>query len=233
VLFRSHNADGSHKADVIDGPNLKTTVADATGIQLTGTPLKLNLKDDGVTGAKIAAAFADGSTLETSAATGAKTIRIKDAGVTKAKLAADVCDDSTIELDGTNGLQVKDDGIDASKISHDNNRTKACFTCNIAAAVGTTYALCDGAQLSATIGIPMPRAGSITKISVCADGTLATGTAAYGSKTFTSGQFLTVSWYDGEGLPTVKVIGTSTTLQTSADVSSAPMLCVIEVEFDD
>jgi hypothetical protein len=234
ALGTGHNADGTHKADVIDGPNLKTTAADASTIQLTGTPLKLNIKDDGVTGAKIAAAFADGSTLETSAATGSKTIRIKDAGVTKAKLAADVCDDSTIELDASNGLQVKDDGITAPKISHDNARTKVSFTCNIATSVGTDYATCSGAQLSATMGIPMPRAGSITKISVCDAGSLYTGTAAYGTKTFTEGQLLTVNWYDGDGLVTVKVIGTATTLQTSSDNSgTTPMLVVIEVEFDD
>jgi len=229
-----HNADGTHKADVIDGPNLKTTVADATGIQLTGTPLKLNLKDDGVTGAKIAAAFADNSTLETSAATGAKTIRIKDAGVTKAKLAADVCDDTTIELDASNGLQVKDDGITAPKISHDNTRTKVCFVCNIATSAGTDYAVCSGAQLSASMGIPMPRAGSITKISVCDAGSLLSGTAVYGAKTFTAGQFLTVYWQDSDGYVYVKVVGTSTTLTPSATVSlTTPAVVVIEVEFDD
>lgn len=229
-----HNADGTHKADVIDGPNLKTSVADATGIQLTGSPLKLNLKDDGVTGAKIAAAFADGSTLETSAATGAKTIRVKDAGITKAKLASTVADGTSLELDATNGLQIKADGVTAAKISHDNTRTKVCFTCNIATSVGTDYATCSGAQLSATMGIPMPRAGSITKISVCDAGSLYTGTANYGVKTFTSGQLLTVNWYDGDGLVTVKVIGTATTLATSAAVGgTTPMLVVIEVEWDD
>ncbi len=229
-----HNADGTHKSNVIDGPNLKTTVADGSGIQLTGSPLKLNLKDDGVTGAKIAAAFADNSTLEMSAATGTKTIRVKDGGITKAKLATSAADATTIELNATNGLQVKDDGITAPKISHDNTRTKVCFTCNIATSVGTDYATCSGAQLSATMGIPMPRAGSITKVSVCDAGSVYTGTASYGVKTFTSGQLLTVLWYDGDSLVTVKVIGTATTLTTSATVGgTTPMLVVIEVEFDD
>jgi len=112
-----HNADGSHKADVIDGPSLKTTVADNSTLELTGTPLKLQVKDDGVTGTKIAAAFADGSTLECTASSGAKTIRIKDAGVTKAKLHSGVADGTTIELDATNGLQIVDGGVTNEKLA--------------------------------------------------------------------------------------------------------------------
>lgn len=90
TILAEHNINGTHKTDKIDGPNLKTTVADASTIQLTGSPLKLNVKDDGITGAKIAAAFADGTTLETSAPTGAKTIRVKDGGISAAKLASQI-----------------------------------------------------------------------------------------------------------------------------------------------
>jgi len=229
-----HNADGTHKADVIDGPNLKTSCADASTIQLTGSPLKLNVKDDGITGAKIAAAFADNVTIAASAATGSKTIGVKAASISKAHCATTIADASSIELDPTNGLQIKADGVTPAKISHDNTRTKNYFTCNIATSAGTDYATCSGAQLSATMGIPMPRAGSITKIIVSDAGTVYSNTAAYGSKTFTAGQLLTVNWYDGDGLVTVKVIGTATTLATSSAVSgTTPMLVVIEVELDD
>jgi hypothetical protein len=228
-----HNADGTHKADVIDGPNLKTSAADASTIQLTGSPLKLNVKDDGITGAKIAAAFADNVTIAASAATGTKTIGVKAASISKAHCATTIADASSIELDGTNGLQIKADGVTPAHMAHDNTRTKVCFTANIATSAGTDYALCSGAQLSASMGIPMPRAGSITKIAVSDAGTVAVGTANYAAKTFTAGQMLTISWYDGDGLVTVKVIGTSTTLSTAAVGGTTPMLVVVEVEFDD
>lgn len=228
-----HNADGTHKADVIDGPNLKTSCADASTIQLTGSPLKLNIKDDGVTGAKIAAAFADGVTIAASAATGAKTIGVKAASISKTHCATTIADASSIELDPTNGLQIKADGVTPAKISHDNTRTKNFFTCNISTSAGTDYAVCSGAQLSASMGIPMPRAGSITKVTVCDAGTVAVGTANYAAKTFTAGQLLTCYWYDGDGTVTVKVVGTATVLASAAVSGTTPMLVVIEVELDD
>lgn len=75
ALGTGHNTNGTHKADVIDGPSLKTTVADGSTLELAGSPLKLRIKDLGVTTAK----------LNDLAVTGAK---IANATIAEAKLDA-------------------------------------------------------------------------------------------------------------------------------------------------
>ncbi len=232
-----HNADGTHKADTIDGPNLKTSVADASTIQLTGSPLKLNIKDDGVTGAKIAAAFADGSTLETSAATGSKTIRIKDAGVTKSKLASTVADGTTIELDATDGLRIKADGVTAAKMAHDNPRLRESFT--FAFAQGDSYGKYGGVTCGATFGIPMRHAGMIVEMLYrTSDGDTGSDSQSYASSGAAStgrvaaGDPLSCAW--GEA----RIAGTAVTAldfggSVTAIGDSGYGFLTIVVEFDD
>lgn len=233
-----HTAAGAHKSDVITGANLVGT---------GGTNV------------------ADGSTLEFSASTGTKVLRVKDGGLTKAKLATSVADASTIELDATNGLQVKDGGITGAKlkqtgtgavvdettlefssdemrikdagvtgakISHDNTRTKDTFTCVITTATGTDYATFHGTALSAARGISMPRAGSITKITLNQDGTPYSGTWAHGVKTFNAGDMLTCYWYDGDGTINVKPVGGTAASVSDGGAGVTPMFVTIEVEYD-
>jgi len=50
-----HLANGVHKSNVIDGPNLKTTVADGSTLELSGSPLKLRVKALGITSAQLGA----------------------------------------------------------------------------------------------------------------------------------------------------------------------------------
>lgn len=61
-----HNADGTHKNDVINGNSLKASVADGTTLEFnnpTGSKV-LRIKDGGVTGAKFASGIVDASTLQ-------------------------------------------------------------------------------------------------------------------------------------------------------------------------
>lgn len=113
-----------------ENPGAGSQTVDNTG--LNGNWLKLDAavgtehnangthKDDKIAGASIKAAFADGSTLEMSAATSTKTIRVKDDGVTGAKLNANVVDDSTLEVSaatGTKTLRIKDSGVTQAKMA--------------------------------------------------------------------------------------------------------------------
>src|SRR3989304_9047637 len=70
-----HNADGTHKAAVIDGANLKSTAADGSTLEQDATTKKLKIKDLGVSTGKIA----------DNAVT---TLKIADGQITAAKLAA-------------------------------------------------------------------------------------------------------------------------------------------------
>ncbi len=241
ALGVGHNADGSHKADSIDGPALKTTVADASTIQLTGSPLKLNVKDDGITGAKIAAAAVDGSTLEASAATGAKAFRIKDDGVTGAKLAAGIVDDSTLEATaatGTKTFRVKDAGITGAKISHSNMRTKNYFQFTTAGVDG--YAYVGSIQCGSSYGQPMLRAGCATGLAIRqADGTVysqAIDYAASGAATagrFAADDVLSVEVDASSQTVILKISGTAVTALNlvSWDDGQAGFITV-EVELD-
>lgn len=237
-----HDSAGAHKSDVIDGPSLKTSVADGSTIQLTGSPLKLQVKDDGVTGAKIAAAAVDDSTLEATAATGAKSFRVKDDGITGAKIAAAVVDDSTLEATAATGaktFRIKDDGVTAAKISHTNNARKNLLPFTLPATTG--YGYIGTLQCIAGFGYPMPHAGYITAIySHQADGTQysdtqnysATGAAADGR--FALGDTINVEADSGSQLVRIRI---NTTIVTGLNLCSwddgQTAAVLVEVEFDD
>lgn len=114
-----HNANGTHKTNIIDGAQLKTTVADGSTIVHTGAPLKLGVKDDGLDGIKLKASVVDDDSLEVSAATGTKVLRIKKvkAGKILGTGTGKAVDDVTINLNGANELQVKDASLGLSKLT--------------------------------------------------------------------------------------------------------------------
>jgi hypothetical protein len=212
-------ATGVHKANVIDGPNLKTTAADASTIELAGSPLKLRIKDLGVSSAKIAAnaviagKLADGA-VETAA-------RIVDAIITGAKLVA-----GTIT-----GTQLADDAVTAPKISHDNHRTKIFLSFSFAAITSLAYAKVNGEATSSSLGVPIPRAGSVTGI-IWHDGNSVNLTAiAYGTYVFAASSYITVRVASGAG--SLEVVKNGTALFTCPMPSYAPCHVILEIELDD
>jgi hypothetical protein len=107
------NSDQTIKANIIDKGNLKTTVADGVTIEKDATN-GLQVKNGGITTAKIATTVADGVTIEKDETNG---LQVKNGGITTAKIATTVADGVTIEKDETNGLQVKNGGITTAKIA--------------------------------------------------------------------------------------------------------------------
>ena len=229
-----HTVAGAHKADVIDGPSLKTTAADGATLQLTGSPLKLSVKSDGVQGTHLNANVVDNDSLEVSAGTGVKTLRIKTikAGKILGTGTGKALDNTTIDLNGSNEVEVKDAGVTSTKISHDNTRTKILLTFSIDAVTG--FGQIGGVVTNNTQGVPMPRAGCITAVSGCtAAGSVTTGTTAYSLVSnghFAAGARLTVL-DDKTGLVIPKINGSFVTYP-SISAGAMTVLVTLEIEFD-
>ncbi len=217
-----HNADGTHKSNVIDGPNLKSSTVDNTTIQLSGTPAKLSVKalgigtshlaDDSVTAAKVADGAIDAS----------------------AKIASGVITNSHMADDSVGAAELIDDAVTAPAISHDNTRTKIFLGFSIQTDADGTYAHFAGLLTTAGMAPSMPRAGSITKVTVCADnGNTATVTAAYGSKTFNAGDKIT-AYMDQNAADTVKIYKNGANISgLEVERSGSKWIVMVEVELDD
>jgi hypothetical protein len=218
-VFTEHGTDGTHNNDVIDGPNLKTTVCDGTSIQLTGAPLELSIKDLGVTSGKIAANAVIAG-------------KIADGGVnTAAKIAAGIVGPTQLATSAVETAKINDDAVTAPKISHDNKRTKVCFVFAFPTDAGG-YGYAAGTICTASLGVPMPQAGSITRISVCNDsGSVSSANSAYGTDTFSQGDKLTV-WLETAAADTYEArINDVNLLEIERGGNSA--MVTVEVEFDD
>lgn len=222
-----HNADGTHKNDIIDGPNLRTSVADGASLELTGSPLKLRVKALGITTAMIAddavtaAKLADDASVDANRAV--TTNHIRDAAVTAAKIATDAV--TTAKIAGAN--------VTAPKISHDNNRTKFIYTLSWTAVGG--YGWSNTVQTSATLGIPMTRAGAITKVAFCSSaGVITSASAPYatsGIKHFNANDRISANQVTpADSFLFVRINGVDTGFGLTG--SGAGILS-IEVEFDD
>ena len=168
-VFTEHNTNGTHKSNIIDKGNLKTTVCDGSTIEKDAT-VGLRIKDLGVTSAKIAAnaviagKLADGA-VETAA-------RIVDAIITGAKLVA-----ATIT-----GAKIASHTVAASNLTQDNNARKLHYI------FSGTYTFGAG---EANNPLLVMRAGYITKIGCVKldDSSTSQATIAYG----TSGYHLTAN----------------------------------------
>jgi hypothetical protein len=218
-IFTGHTSAGAHKSDVIDGPNLKTTVADASTIQLTGSPLKLSVKaggigttqlaDDAVTADKLADGAVDAAAKL--AADVVTTTKILDANVTHGKLALSA--------------------VEADNISHDNNARKMCFCFGVTDGFGKI----GGEQTALGYGIPMPRAGHITGFFIrTSGGSSYSQTQAYSASgaastgRFSAGQHISV-----DDSSAVYVSGSEVTALTlTARPVGQTMIATVEVEFD-
>jgi len=117
ALGTGHNADGSHKADAIDGPALKTTTVDGTSLQATGTPRKISVKDLGIQKNHINSNVPDGDSLQKNGTSGQLEIKAVKAGKLLGTGTGKAVDDSTINLNASNELQVKDLGITLGKLA--------------------------------------------------------------------------------------------------------------------
>jgi hypothetical protein len=99
-----HNADGTHKANIIDKASLKTTVADASTIELDGTN-GLQVKDAGITAAKLATDAVE-------------TLKIKAANVTAVKLATDSVEEAKIKAAAVTTTKIKDANVTSAKLAY-------------------------------------------------------------------------------------------------------------------
>lgn len=227
-----HNPDGSHKSDVIDGPSLKSTAFDGSSIELAGTPLRGQVKAQGIHKGHIHADVADGDSLQKNGTSGALEIKAVKANKLLGSGTGKAVDGTTIGLNGSGELELKDAAVTATKTAHDNTRTKMLLTFSIDPT--TKYGVIGNIVTSATVGVPMPRAGCVTAVSVVdSAGTVATDTAAYsasGANHFAAGAKITVL-DDGTGILYVKVNGTSLG-DPITGTTALSSLATVEIEFD-
>jgi hypothetical protein len=218
-----HNTpDGSHKTNIIDGPNLKDTIVDGVTLESYGNPKKFRVRDRGLSGMKImlgnitADLMADGAIASASkildgVITGAKialrTItgnNLADATITAAKLA-DFCIDSVNKLvDGLiigtkiaantiTGSNVLSHTLGADKLAHDNTARKRTIVFDVSGITLAQYAKHDGVQLTASLGVPMRHSGSVTGVISCdSGGSVVYAAYPYGTYAFAAGDRLAV-----------------------------------------
>lgn len=123
-----------------------------------------------------------------------------------------------------------DDAVTAPKISHDNNRTKILIpvTFPILPAFGTI----NGTITSASLGLPIARAGSITGYSYSdSGGTENHESFSYGTHPFVAGSRIT-AYASGTGDLLIKVNGNNA-ITTTVDGLVDPTNMTIEIELDD
>jgi hypothetical protein len=228
-----HNADGTHKADKIDGPSLKTTVADGSSLEATGTPRKLQVKALGIHKGHINTDVADADSLQKNGTSGALEIKAVKAGKILGTGTGKAVDGTTIGLNVSNELEVKDLGITGAKISRDNMRTKIFIAFSIDGS--TKYGVIGGVVTTAVIGLPMPRAGAVTAISaVTSSGVVVRGVAVYSATAgnhFAIGARLTVA-DDSTGVTNVKLNGAIPEDCPVATGGETPVLVIVELELD-
>lgn len=221
-----HTAAGAHRADVIDGPNLKTTTADGSTIQLTGSPLKLNVKDLGITTGKIAddavtaAKIADGA-IDAAAKLASDvvtTAKILDANVTLGKLAAD--------------------SVDSTKMAHDNKRVRQLLT--FVCVDGDTHHRHNGVATESAYGPPMPHSGMIVEAYLAySGGDSDSDTQAYAaSGAASTGRFAAGDKISVAAVADIRINGTTVTaLDFGGSVPPIPdsgsVFLTLVLEFDD
>jgi hypothetical protein len=205
---------------------LKTTVADATTLELSGAPLKLRIKALGVAAAQLAAAAVTAGKI---AAGGVSTTaELADAIVSTAKVI-----DAAITT-----AKIADANVTAAKIAHDNSRTKAIFTLNLNSWTPPTVTVfkVGEAAVAAADGVPMPRAGYVTAYATV-DGSgnvravpIAYGTAGMG---FAAGDKLGMQTGGAAGSQSVGVYknGSLIGADGSPSTRTGPLVGMIEVEF--
>jgi len=229
-----HTTAGAHKSNVITGANLVQTgtgkVADDSTLEFAANMLQV--KDAGISGAKLGLTAADGTTLEVASSA----MRIKDGGVIAGKLlgsgSGKAVDNVGIGLNGSNELQLLDDGITASKICHDNARTKVCITFG---GQSGYYGYIGSQACSATVGWVAPRAGCITYVcGVDSTGVKMAEDYAYSTTStqhFVAGDILSAYHKSGDWTGVAK--NGAQCAYVPEEITNNFGVLVVEVEFDD
>ena len=157
---------GSQTADSsgINGNWWKLAEKMAALFELPATTLKSAI----INGAQLKTTVFDAVTLEQDSST--KKARIKDGGVVIAKCGTDLTDGSTLEQDGTTKkIRAKTKGITATQVSDNNVKAKSYLRASVSDVGGNFYQI-GGVVMTASHGIPIKRACSITAIRVRSSG---------------------------------------------------------------
>jgi hypothetical protein len=99
-----HTTAGAHKSAVIDGANLKSTVADGSTIVQDGGTKKLGIPASGITATQLAADAVE-------------TAKIKNANVTTAKLATGAVTANELAMDSVSTVKIQDGAVTAAKLA--------------------------------------------------------------------------------------------------------------------
>jgi hypothetical protein len=223
-----HNADGSHKSNVIGANQISTGVRDGTSI-IGGGGSALSINTGGVQKSHLNTNVADATTIEKDASVG---LRIVALGVTGAKLkqtgAGAVVDESTLEF-SSDKMRVKDGGLAGVKLAQGNNRTKILIPFYINAA--DEFARVSGVIMTSSMCLTFPRACSVTAVSTCdSAGATYTDTVSYGTWPVSVGQKVFVKHYNSGAHLLVVVNGTGSDLDLGVGFTF-PVMGVLEVEF--
>lgn len=238
IAIKAEHTEGTgvHKDSVIGKNNLKNTVTDGITLELDPTN-GLQVRNGGITKLKLADDVADGVTIQRDSVSHQLKVLAVPAGAIKLTGTGKAIDDITIGANGSSQLEVKDDGITAPKISHDNNRTKQCFVFTIA--TGQTYAYVNGVLCTGSWGIPMPRNGYITRISSKQEnGVLSVKSQSYNSGgsaatgRFNAGDSLSCRYY-AAAVVQILIAGTVIGAPMQPEWDSGQVFVTVECEFDD
>ncbi len=226
-----HKTDGTHEDDVIDGRNIKASMADGSSIEAsTGTGVKsfrvkalgivtAMLADISVTLSKLAASSVDNSKLVSTAGSEAVNTNVmRDNCITLPKIPANI--------------------LTAAKEAHDNNSRKVVFAFVLKSIATSTFGWYGDQQLTANFGIGMPQAGFITKM-VVKDSTgvgpiVYANYATSGGTHFNQGDRIGVM-VDASTLiaPTINGVTQSGTMFIGAAGRTLNIFVTLEIEFDD
>lgn len=226
------------------------------------------VQDDKIDGRHLKSTTVDNVTLEVSAATGPKTYRVKAGGLGSSHYGAASIPTAAMQTDSVDGTILKDDpttdsnravntnhirdaaitgpkiaadAVTVDKEAHDNNSRKMPYTFTINNLNTTEYGYVGNVQTSATVlGIPMPRAGSITRIHAKQKGASAGNATSFsyipsGTGHFAQGDCLSV--YQ-QVTPVIYALlnGAEVGNRYVSGFASAgdfPVIVTVEVEFDD
>lgn len=226
--------DGSLNSSVITGTSLNSNVADGTSIRKNGSnqlevmydasvdanrAISTNhIKNSAVTTDKIANDAVDSTKLKDDASVDANravtTNHIRDSAITTAKIA--------------------DDAVTAAKLPHDNNRTKIILTFAFDATSAGTYAKVDGVQTTASAGIAMRKAGSVTGSTYCnSTGTVSVSTHLYGTYTFAAGDIFTVYIVSATSPYQYRLLKNGGSFISYYAQVTNPSFMTFDIEFDD
>jgi hypothetical protein len=114
ALGGGHNTDGTHKNGIIDGANLKSTVADGVTLVQDADSKKLKVNPAGIGTAHIADSAITGAKLNVGAVTTAK---LAASAVTSNELAANAVSTAKIQDGAVTGVKIADGAITSAKLA--------------------------------------------------------------------------------------------------------------------